>query len=391
MISVEAALAQILRLSTALPAETVPLRASYGRWMAAPETARLTQSPFAASAMDGYALPDAPKPGAIYQIIGEAAAGASYAGRVAAGQAVRIFTGAPVPEGALHVVIQEDVIASGAQITIGPNVDQSPNIRQRGQDFVEGDSFGPKRLGPADLGLLAAMNVAEVSVRRRPVVAILATGDELVSPGEPPGPSQIIASSAIALAALAEAEGAVARILPIARDTIAHLSASLALADGADVIVTLGGASVGDHDLIGLHAADLGLNLAFWKVALRPGKPMMAGRMGRAALLGLPGNPVSAYVCAVLFLAPLLRALQGDPAPIRAPLMAKARTALAANGPRRHFMRASFAPETGEITPQSSQDSALMRVLAQSNALLIRPENAAAAAPGDMVPFLPLP
>lgn len=391
MISVEEALAHVLHLSPPLPTETVPLRAALGRRLAAPVAARITQPPFDAAAMDGYALPEPPKPGAGYEVIGEAAAGSTFDRALGSGQALRIFTGAPVPAGATHVVIQEDVVREGSRITLGPRAEPSRNIRPRGQDFAAGDLLSARLLGPADLGLLAAMNLAEVAVHRRPVVAFLSTGNELVAPGEVPGPGQIVASSALALAALAEGAGAVARILPIARDDLAHLRAALDLAEGADLIVTLGGASVGDHDLVGRHAADLGLTLDFWKIALRPGKPMMAGRRGRTALLGLPGNPVSAYVCAVLFMLPMLRAAQGDPAPAPVPRRAVLSTALGPNGPRRHYLRASFDAATGEISPAGSQDSALTRVLAQANALLIQPEHSPAMVPGQDVAFLPLP
>ncbi len=391
MITVEAALVQVLALCRALPTDVIPLRQALGRRLSEPVTARLTQPPFDASAMDGYAIPTAPHPGATFTVIGEATAGRAFATALAPGQALRIFTGAPVPQGATHVVIQEDVTRSADQITIGPNPDTARHIRPRGQDFALGQTLAPKRLGPADLGLLAAMNLASVPVHRRPVVAILSTGDELVPPGGAPGPDQIIASSALALAALAQSVGAVARILPITADSLPHLRATLELTDGADLIVTTGGASVGDHDLISRHATDLGLDLSFWKIALRPGKPMMAGRWQGVPLLGLPGNPVSAYVCAVLFLLPMLRAMQGDPQPVTAPLMARLTADLPGNGPRRHYMRAILDAATGQITAQPSQDSALTLILAQSNALLIRPEQDAPQRAGDLVPFLPLP
>ena len=391
MISVEAALAHVLALCPTLPAEVLPLRQALGRRLSDPVTARLTQPPFDASAMDGYALSTAPRPGATFTVIGEATAGRAFAGVVSAGQAVRIFTGAPVPQGASHVAIQEDVTREGDLVTIGANPDSARHIRPRGQDFTLGQTVAPKQLGPADLGLLAAMNLASVAVHRRPVVAILSTGDELVPPGSLPGPDQIIASSALALAALAETAGAVTRILPIAADSLPHLRATLELTQGADLIVTTGGASVGDHDLISHHAADLGLDLSFWKIALRPGKPMMAGRWQGVPLLGLPGNPVSAYVCAVLFVLPMLRAMQGDPQPAHAPQMARLTADLPANGPRRHYMRANFDRATGQITAQALQDSALTLILAQSNALLIRPEHDAERPAGALVPFLALP
>lgn len=391
MISVEEAMAHVLRLASPLPAETVPLRAALGRRLASPVAARMTQPPFDASAMDGYAIAGDVRAGQSCRVVGRAAAGSSFDGELLAGQAVRIFTGAPLPRGATRVVIQEDVTAHDDTIVIGPNADSARHIRPRGQDFAEGSVFVPKILGPADLGLLAAMNLAELPVVRRPIVAIVPTGDELVMPGETPGPNQIIASSALSLAALAQTAGAQTRILPIAPDRLDGLKVVLDLAAGADVIVTLGGASVGEHDLIGRHAADLGLNLEFWKIALRPGKPMIAGTRAGTPLLGLPGNPVSAYVCAVLFLLPLLRLLQGDPSPAPKVFQAATGTALGANGPRRHFMRAQIDETGGQITAHPAQDSALTSVLATSNALLIRPEFDPVRAVGDLVPYLRLP
>lgn len=391
MISVDEAQTRVLSLCRPLPAQILPLRLALGRHLAMPVAARMTQPPFDASAMDGYALPVAPLAGARFDVVGEAAAGRGHPGVLLPNTAIRIFTGAPVPQGTSHVVIQEDVTRTADQITIGPNPDPARNIRPRGQDFTESQVFAPKRLGPADLGLLAAMNIAEVPVHRRPVIALLSTGNELVPPGADPGPDQIIGSSAYALAALAETAGATPRLLPIARDDLAHVSAALDLAQDADLIVTLGGASVGDHDLIGRHAADLGLTLDFWKIALRPGKPMMAGRRGPVPVLGLPGNPVSAYVCAVLFLLPMIRAMQGDPAPLPPFQTAQLATDLPVNGPRRHYLRASHSPETGRILPAASQDSALTSVLAQANALLVHPEFSGPCRAGDTVAFLPLP
>ncbi len=392
MISVEQALARVLALAGPPGVEEVPLRRAAGRFLCAPVSALRDQPPFAASAMDGYAVAGPVRAGESLAVIGMAAAGHGFAGRVAAGEAVRIFTGAPVPEGTTRVVIQEDVIASGARITLKDGLDAGTNIRARGQDFAMGDRLGPRRLRPADLALLAAMNVARVPVARRPVVALIPTGDELVMPGETPQPDQIIASNAFALAAMAEAEGAETRLLPIAPDTEAGLAAVLALADGADVVVTIGGASVGDHDLVAQVARAAGVDMAFHKIAMRPGKPLMAGRFGGAALLGLPGNPVSAIVCGHLFLLPLIRAMQGlaDPAP--QPRRAVLTCAVAANGPRAHYMRARLEPRAGlpGITPFDRQDSALLGILAQADALLIRPVGAPAGVAGSDVEYLPL-
>lgn len=387
MIPVEEATARLLALATVLPAETVPLRQAAGRYLARPVAARRDQPPFDASAMDGYAVAGDPVAGDSFTLIGESGAGHAFAGRVGLGEAVRIFTGAPVPEGATRVVIQEDVARDGNSITLAA-ADAQTNIRRRGQDFPAGATLGPRRLRPADLALLAAMDHADLPVARRPVVAIMATGDELVMPGEPARPDQITASNGFALAAMAEAEGAAVRLLPIAHDSEAGLRTVFALAEGADVILTIGGASVGDHDLVGRVALDLGLDPAFWKVAMRPGKPLMAGRMGAAVLLGLPGNPVSALVTARLFLVPLLRALQGDAAPVPRPLTATLGADLAANGPRVHYMRARLAG--GGITPFDRQDSALLSILTEADALLIRPAGDSPRRAGETVPYLPL-
>ena len=387
MISVEEAQARLLALAAPLPPETVPLRAAANRWLAAPVAARRDQPPFDASAMDGYAVAGDPAAGDSFQVVGEAGAGHGFAGRVGPGQAVRIFTGAPVPAGASRVVIQEDVDRQEDRITLRVGAESGRNIRPQGADFAAGASLAPRWLRPADLALLAAMNVAQVPVARRPEVAFIATGDELVMPGEDPGPDQIIASNSFALEAMARAAGAETRLLPIARDEDAALRAVFALAEGADVIVTIGGASVGDHDLVARTAGDLGLVPAFQKVAMRPGKPLLAGRLGASVLLGLPGNPVSAILTGQLFLLPLLRALQGDPAPLPAALSATLTEALPANGPRAHYMRARLAGD--RITPFAQQDSALLTILSEASALLIRPASDGPRQPGESVPYLP--
>jgi molybdopterin molybdotransferase len=393
VISVEAALARVLALAAPVPAETVTLRHAAGRVLAAPVAARLTQPPFDASAMDGYAIREADHViGRSLRVTGAAVAGRGFPGAVGPGEAVRIFTGAPVPQRAERVVLQEDVARDGDRITLGDRLETGANIRPAGQDFRAGDTLSaPRRLTPADLSLIAAMNVPEVGVARRPVVAILATGDELVMPGDDPGPDQIVASNGFALAALAEARGAEARMLPIARDSEASLAHVFALAEGADVIVTVGGASVGDHDLVGKVAGDLGLDRAFWKIAMRPGKPLMAGRLGRAVMLGLPGNPVSAIVCAHLFLLPLLDALQGLEG--RHDLRrARLAVAVGANGPRAHYMRARLeaGPDLPLIRPFDRQDSALLTILSEAEALLLRPIDDGPRGPGEIVSWLPL-
>lgn len=392
MITVEAAQAAVLALAGPTAAECVPLAQSAGRWLAEPAVARRDQPPFPASAMDGYAVAGEARPGDAFTVIGMAQAGRSFAGSVGPGQAVRISTGAPVPAGATRVVIQEDVTRDGDRITVGDRPDAGTHIRAAGQDFAAGFTLSPRRLRPADVALLAAMNLPEVWAARAPVVAFAGTGDELVQPGETPSPDQIIASNALALAAMARAEGAVTRILPVARDTEADLSAVLAMAQGADLIVTIGGASVGEHDLVARVAAARGVAMAFHKVSLRPGKPLMAGRLGGAALLGLPGNPVSSIVCGQLFMLPLIRAMQGDPAPLPVPRKAVLAEPVGPTGPRTHYMRARLVPGDGlpAILPFARQDSALLAVLAEADALLVRPLGDGPRAAGDVVEYIGL-
>ena len=387
MIPVEEAQTRVLAMARPLPAEDLPLPQAIGRWLAAPVAARADQPPFDASAMNGYAVQGDPAPGDSFAVIGESGAGHGFASTVAPGQAVRIFTGAPLPPGATRVVIQENVARDGDRITLTAT-DHNSNIRLRGVDFPAGATLSPRRLRPADLSLLAAMNLARVPCARRPVVALLMTGDELVMPGEEPRADQIIASNGFALKAMAEAEGAEAHLLPIARDTEVSLRQAFDLAADADIVVTIGGASVGDHDLVGKVARDLGMEPAFWKIAMRPGKPLMAGRMGRAAMLGLPGNPVSAIVTGHLFLLPLIRAMQGDPAPLPRPRQARLAVDLPATGPRTHYMRARMSGDG--IAPFDRQDSSLLTILTEADALLIRPKDDGPRQAGETVPYLPL-
>lgn len=390
MIPVDEALARIFALCTPLPAERVPLAQAGGRVLLEPVAARRDQPPFAASAMDGYAVMGPAAPGQSFRVAGEAGAGHAFAGRLGPGEALRIATGAPLPEGADLVVIQEDVARDGDRITLSDGLDTGSNIRPAGGDFRAGDRLSaPRRLRPVDLTLIAAMGAPDVAVARRPVVALIATGDELVMPGEDPRPDQIVASSVFALKAAVEAEGAEARLLPIARDTEAHLRAVLEAARGADVIVTTGGASVGDRDLVRPVAESLGADLALWKIAMRPGKPLMAGRLMEALFLGLPGNPVSTLVCAELFLLPALRALMGLgawPAPTRT---AELSQPVEANGPRAHYMRAALEPD-GRIRALPRQDSAMVTVLAGADALLIRPPSDPERPAGYAVRYVPL-
>lgn len=388
MISVDEALALVFALVKPLPTENVPLSRANGRFMPMPAIATRDQPPFAASAMDGYAVNGPAAPGQTFTVIGEAGAGHAYSGTLAPGEAIRIFTGAPVPKGATRVIIQEDVDAKGARITLRQTLDAGTNIRPMGQDFLKGSALPPRLLRPNDIALLAAMNIGDLPVTRRPVVAIIATGDELVMPGETPRSDQIIASNSFALKALVEDAGSIARMLPIARDTESALRTVLAMAEGADLIVTIGGASVGDHDLVGKVATDMGMQRAFYKIAMRPGKPLMAGRLHGVPMLGLPGNPVSAIVCAHLFMLPMLRAMLGMDAHPAHTHFARLSADIPANGPRAHYMRARLSG--GVITPFDRQDSALLTILTEANALLIRPVNDSAQQAGSAVAYLPI-
>jgi molybdopterin molybdotransferase len=347
--------------------------------------------------MDGYAVraADVAKVPATLAVVGEAAAGHPFAGSVGPGEAARIFTGAPLPAGTDAIVIQEDTARDGDKVTIREGTPDGGHVRPRGFDFREGQTLlaAGRRLGPREVSLAAAMGHATVPVRRRPRVAILSTGDELVQPGARPGPGQIVASNHLGVAALAEQAGAETRQLGIARDTRASLDEHFARAEGADVIVTIGGASVGDHDLVGPVLEARGMSLSFWKIAMRPGKPLMFGRLGPTRILGLPGNPVSSLVCARVFLVPLIRALLSHPPADERPAQARAAVAIEANGPRQHYMRATTAPGPDGlalVTPVRSQDSSLLAPLAEADCLLVRAPNAPALAAGGLVDILPL-
>lgn len=397
LISVEEARTRVLDGVEPTQIETVTIQHAHGRVLAKPLQALVTQPPFNASAMDGYALraADLARIPASLTVIGEAAAGHPFSGSVGQGQAVRIFTGAPVPEGADAIVIQEDADRDGATVIVRDGGIETGHIRTRGLDFREGDTLlGPgRRLGPREISLAAAMGHGEVSVRRRPIVTIISTGDELVPPGHRLGPGQITASNHLGIGALAEAAGAEARQLGIARDTREDLEAHFARAQDADIIVTSGGASVGDHDLVAPALEARGLTLAFWKIAMRPGKPVMFGRLDRARVLGLPGNPVSSMICARLFLLPLIRALLGQPPKTEMPIQARLSAPVEANGPREHYVRAtSQAGPDGLalVAAVRSQDSSLLSPLAEADCLIVRPPRAPAAPAGALVQILPL-
>ena len=395
MISVEEALARVLALAGPPSAETVPLDRAYGRALLEPAAARLTQPPFDAAAMDGYALRGADLDGPQYEgalrVIGEAAAGHPWTGEAAPGTAIRIFTGAPVPAGYDRVVMQEHARREGDRLILTERT-PATHIRSRGGDFAEGDTLAAgRRLNAADIGLLAAMNVPQVAVAARPRIALLASGDELVRPGEMPREGQIVSSNDLALAALAAEAGGIPHILPIARDTEDSLREGLTAAAGCDLIVTLGGASVGDHDLVGRVAEGMGLERAFYRIAMRPGKPLMAGELSGRPMLGLPGNPVSAMVCGILFMQPLIRRMQGLPDGLR---LSRARLDrdLGPEGDRRHYQRAilSDGPDLPMIAPFGNQDSARLSLMSQADALLVRPAGDGPRKAGDVVSFLPL-
>lgn len=391
LISVEEAHARLMRLFAPLPAEEVPLAEAAGRVLARDVVAARDQPPFAASAMDGYAMRAADMlPGTRLRLIGTSAAGARFAGRVGPGEAVRIYTGAPVPEGADMVLIQEDATPEDDGVVVGAH-EGGPNIRPAGADFSAGARVSaPRRLVPREIALLAAMNAGRVAVARRPVVALIATGDELVMPGEAPGPDQIVASNSFGLKALLEAGGAEARLLPIARDTPGSLAASFVLAAGADLIVTIGGASVGDFDLVQSTALAEGLELEFYRVAMRPGKPLLAGRLRGVPLVGLPGNPVSAMVCGQLFLRPAVERMQGLPGTMPERLPGRLAAPVEANGPRAHYMRAQASADGSgwRCTPLPRQDSSLLSVLADANALIVRPPHDPARDADEPIEFV---
>ncbi|MGH1588947.1 molybdopterin molybdotransferase MoeA [Methylobacterium phyllosphaerae] len=394
LISVAEALARILAsVRGPVEPETVPLAQAAGRTLAADIAATRTQPPFPASAMDGYAVrsADAATAGAALRLIGTSAAGHGYTGRISAGETVRIFTGAPVPDGADAILIQEDAVAADGAVRVVEPAEPNRFIRRAGLDFAAGDTLiaAGMSLDARRLALAAAAGHPRLPVRRRPRVAILATGDELVEPGAEPAWDQIFASNSLALGALAAEAGADLIDLGIAADDHGALADAFrrARAARADLLITLGGASVGDHDLVQAALAREGLDLGFWRVALRPGKPLMHGRLGDMLVIGLPGNPVSSIVCGLLFVVPAIRALLGDPqAGADRSEPATLGRDLPANDGRADYMRARLDSAPGRLpvaTPEQRQDSSMLAVLGRTEALLIREPQAPAAAAGD--------
>lgn len=400
LLPVPEARARILDGLARVSAERVGLHEALGRTLAAPLKALRTQPPWDCSAMDGYALraEDAAAVGARLKLVGESAAGRSHAGAVGPGEAVRIFTGAPVPEGADAILIQEDAAREIDDVVVREPAAPGRHIRRAGLDFSAGEELlaAGRRLGARDLALAAALGHAMVDVARKPRVAILATGDELALPGETVGPDQIVASNAYAVAGVVRAEGGEPIDLGVAPDDKAVIRERIEAAFGqnADVLVTLGGASVGDHDLVHPALTEAGVALDFWRIAMRPGKPMMAGRRGAALALGLPGNPVSSIVCSLLFLAPAIRKLSGrrDVNPAR--LAARLGRDMPENDRREDYLRAALTFDSAGIalaTAFPRQDSSMLRPLSEAECLLIRPAHAPAAKAGEPCEILVLP
>jgi molybdopterin molybdotransferase len=391
LLSVADALAAVLAQALPLASEPVPLAGAVGRVLTADLAARRTQPPADVSAMDGYAVrgADVVAP-AVLRVVGEVAAGRPFDLAIGPGEAARIFTGAVIPAGADTVVIQEVTSRDGDGVAIKRAETKGRNVRRQGADFNQGDVLLEKgrRLSPRDIALAGAMNHAEVPVHRQPRLAVFATGDELVEPGTPPAPGQIVHSNGIAIAAVARGEGAEATDFGIVPDRLDATIAAVRRARAADVdvLVTSGGASVGDYDFVQQAFTAEGMALSFWKVALRPGRPLMHGRLGGMQVLGLPGNPVSAYVCAVLFLIPLLRHLAGRADLSLPPEVAVLGSALKANDERADYMRATLEcrPDGTKIAmPFRAQDSSLLVPLAHADCLLVREPFAPAAEPGS--------
>ncbi|MGX4804520.1 molybdopterin molybdotransferase MoeA [Bradyrhizobium guangdongense] len=400
LMPVSDALAAVLAGAEPLPEEMIALDEAFHRVLARDVAARRTQPPQAMSAMDGYAVraADAARVDAQLTVIGEVAAGRPFAGAVGAGEAVRIFTGGVVPDGADAVVIQEDTVTDGKRVTIKEAATRGRHIRPAGIDFHEGDVLLRQgtRLTDRGLALAAGMNHPQLPVRRRPKVAILATGDELVMPGTTPGHGQIVYSNGYALHALARSEGADTIDLGVAADTLEATTAGIRRArqSGADILITTGGASVGDHDLVQQALQDEGTSMAFWKIAMRPGKPMMHGRLGAMRVIGLPGNPVSSYVCGFLFMVPLIRALSGHSLVHHCRERAVLGRDVRANDQREDYLRARLeVRDDGTLiaVPVDHQDSSLLANLAAAQALLVRPPFAPKAEAGAPCEVLRLP
>ena len=389
------ALARITGALHPLAPESVSVAEAYGRVLAEDVAARVTQPPAAVSAMDGYAVraADVADVPTTLQVIGEAPAGAAFDGTVGKGDAVRIFTGAPVPAGADAIIIQEDTTRDGDAVSVTVGATEGRYIRPAGLDFSAGDVRLKKGrlLTARDIGLAAAMNVPWLMVTRKPRIALLATGDEIVKPGDALGPNQIVSSNALALAALIKARGGEPIDLGIAPDNRASLAAMADGARGADMLITLGGASVGDHDLVQSVLGEKGLEVDFWRIAMRPGKPLMFGAIGETPMLGLPGNPVSSLVCGLVFVSAAIHAMLGRSGDYLETDTAQLGCDLPENDERQDYLRATLTrADDGSLvaTPFGKQDSSMLTRLAAAQALVIRPPHAAAAGEGTVVPIV---
>lgn len=398
MLSVDEAIERILVHATPVGTRVVPLAEANGRILAVPVVAASDQPPFAASAMDGYAVrAEDVRAGAVLELVGESQAGAGLQGKVASGQCVRIFTGAPMPEGADSVVMQELATAKGKAIAFAESARIGQSVRKRGNDFATGEELiaTGTRLGPAAISLIAAANQAQVSVHKRPGVALLATGDELVAPGTELAEGQIVASNSWGLSALFSSIAGDVHDLGIAPDNETALAESLqrAFDTGAEVIVTTGGASVGDHDLVQPVLQSLGVEIDFWKMAMRPGKPLMFGTKGHRLVFGLPGNPVSALVTATVAVLPALRQMAGLAEPRWRPMRLPLAAAIPANGPRRHFLRGNMVLDdegTPAAMPLTETDSAHLSSLAGADLLIVQREDSPALEKDALVEVIPL-
>lgn len=385
--------ARILAALAPTGAETVPLAEAAGRVLARDVAARLTQPPAAVSAMDGYAVRAADaQAGTTLRMIGAAPAGHPFAGAIGPGECVRIFTGALVPAGADGILLQEDATAADTAITVNETVLPGRWIRPAGLDFAAGETLLPagRRLTARDIGLAAAANHPWLAVHRRPRIGILATGDEIALPGDPLPAGGIVSSNAHALAALIRAAGAEAVVLPIAPDDSDAIVTLATGARGCDMLLTTGGASVGEHDLVQKALGPQGFALDFWKIAMRPGKPLIWGRLGETPILGLPGNPVSALVCGVVFLLPAIAVMSGLPAAPTPSAPAILGTAMAENDKREDYVRATLCADGRVVTPFPKQDSSMLKTLARADALVIRAPFAAPIAAGAEVEVIRL-
>jgi len=396
MISVEEALSRITGAFAPLPGETVSLSEALGRVLAEDVVARVTQPPADVSAMDGYAVraQDVAQTPIALRVAGYIAAGEASKETLGPGEAARIFTGAPLPAGADAIVIQENTESEGERVRVLESVSEGRYVRPAGLDFRLGDTgiSAGHTLSSRDVGLAAAMNVPWLKVHRRPRIAILATGDEVVLPGEPRGPSQIVSSNGFSLAAFVTACGGVPIHLGIAPDDRIALGALAEGAKGADLLVTSGGVSVGERDMVRAALGDKGLAVDFWKIAMRPGKPLLFGHVGATPILGLPGNPVSSLVCAALFLRPAMAVMLGRgqvPAEVETALLG---AGLPANDKRQDYLRARLGKDSGGrrvATAFERQDSSMLATLARADCLIVRPPLADAARAGDKVTIVP--